>query len=613
MPRAVRAISPAFVRLIGSVTIVAVLYFAREILVPLALALLLTFLLSPAVTRLQQWHLSRVPAVILSVFLTVLVIGGVAWTVTVQLVDVANELPNYRSNIRAKIDAVRSPHGGVLGEASKSVDRLQKEFTELSGRPALPVRPQPAGRERPRQPMPVEVVEQPPSGLRYLREFLGPILGPLSTAGIVLIFTIFMLIEREALRNRLLRLVGQGRLHTMTQAFGDAGDRIGRYLQMQVVINAAFGTLFATGLWLLGLPNALLWGVLAGVFRFVPYVGTLGAAIFPLTLSLAVFDGWTRPLLTFGLFLVLELLTANVVEPWLYGAHTGVSSLAILVAAVFWTALWGPVGLLLSMPLTVCLVVLGRYLPQLEFLHVMLGDDPVLAPEAHLYQRLLAMDEQESHHVVETFLKQHSLSELYDDVIVPALSLAEQDRHRGSLEDERERYVEQSLFEMIAELGEQDQVARHPLPASGSRPRVLCFPAHDPADEITAAMLAQLLEREGCITLVFPVGPAASEVIRGMAQYSADLVCISSVPPFALSHARALCKRLRAEFPDLKILVGIWGSSTDSEQLSTRLGAHYADAVVNRLAHAVERVRELAPAEPVAAGSRPAAEVRQLS
>jgi len=282
--------------------------------------------------------------------------------------------------------------------------------------------------------VPVQIVQSPTSGLADVPDLVKPFFAPLARAGMVLIFTIFMLIKREDLRNRLFRLVGLGQLNIMTQALDDAARRVSRYLFMQFLVNAGFGTLFATGLFSIGVPNPVLWGVLAGVLRIVPYIGTMVAAALPILLSLAVFDGWLPPLLVILLFAGLELIIGNIVEPWLYGAHTGISSLALLVTAVFWTVLWGPAGLILSTPLTVCVVVLGRYFPQLSFLHILLGDEQALEAKAQLYQRLLAMDQAEARTIVDSFLKGAPLIELYDSVLIPALNLAEQDRHSGTID-----------------------------------------------------------------------------------------------------------------------------------------------------------------------------------
>ncbi len=515
--------------MIASIFSIAALYFAREVLIPLALAVLLSFLLAPLAKRLEAWRLGRLPAVLIVMMISLSLIGGIASIVTNQLIDVINELPNYRDNIQRKLQSIHGPKGGSLAKATDSVQELSKELsTTAPNQPPAPVSRQPAKTTRAASPLasgaravPVELVEPPASAVQSLRNLLGPLVGPLGTASIVIVFTIFMLMKREDLRNRLFRLVGQRQLNVMTQALDDAAQRVSRYLLLQFIVNAAFGATITIGLYFIGVPNALLWGVLAGSLRFIPYVGSLIAGALPLMLALAAFDGWTRPVLTLCLFLVLELILSNVVEPWLYGAHTGISSLAILVAAVFWTVLWGPVGLLLSTPLTVCLLVLGRYVPQLAFLNILLGDEPVLVPEAQFYQRLLAMDQKEAQTVIDSFLKEGSLVDLYDEVIIPALSMAEHDRHQGALDQGKEAFILQSINEFIVELAgyreEQlgegqtngDELGQEQSdPAIGtlhSNFRVVCLPAKDDADEITGTMLAQLLEQAGYAALSFSV------------------------------------------------------------------------------------------------------------
>jgi hypothetical protein len=422
----------------------------------------------------------------------------------------------------------------------------------------------------------------------------------------VVIFTIFMLLKREDLRNRLLRLAGLGQLNVMTQALDDASGRVSRYLLMQFLVNASFGTLFGLGLYRIGVPNALLWGVVAGILRLVPYVGTLVAATLPIALSLAVFDGWLRPLLVFLLVAGLELIVANVIEPWLYGTHVGISSLALLVTSVFWAVLWGPAGLILSTPLTVCVVVLGRYVPQLSFLLILLGDQPVLAPEAQIYQRLLAMDQLEAQTIVGQFLKGRPLVELYDSVLVPALSMAEQDRHKGAIDAAREEFLFLSINEMIAELSEYQLTGEDSAPVPDAAEhldaRILCLPAHDRADEVTAAMLAQLLEQKGLAALSFPiVGPAPNEWLEWLALIDArrsDVVCISALPPYAFAPARAMCKQIRERFPKVKVVVCVWGFSGDACKARARFDRTPPDCLCTSLAEAVEHVQELVRLKP---------------
>jgi predicted PurR-regulated permease PerM len=588
---------------------IAALYFAREILVPFAFALILTFLLTPVVALLQRLRAGRVVSVLITILLSIAVLGGVGWIIANQLVDVANQLPLYRQNIHAKIEAFHIPVKGQLGQAAESV---QEVVRELAGPAAASPASVPQGRNRnqpnappaPTSPVPVRMVQTPTSGWAQLRNLGTPVLAPLGRAGMVVIFTVFMLIKREDLRNRLLRLAGLGQLNIMTQALDDAAGRVSRYIMMQFLVNAGVGTLFGFGLYLIGVPYPVLWGAVAGILRIVPFVGTLAAATLPIALSLAAFDGWLRPLLVFLLIVCIELIVGNFVEPWLYGAHVGISSLALLVTAVFWAVLWGPAGLILSTPLTVCVVVLGRYVPQLNFLHILLGDEPVLAAEAQVYQRLLAMDQPEAHAIVGEVLKGKPLVELYDTVLIPALSMAEQDRHKGAIDAAREDFLFLSINEMIAEFSEYRLAEESSTEDSAPAPvadaaehvsaRILCLPAHDRADEITAAMLAQILEQKGFATLSFPVvGASLNEVLALIEAGRSDVVCISALPPYAFAPARAMCKQIRERFPKLKVVVCVWGFSGDTAKAMTRFERTQPDRLSTSLAQALEHVQEL--------------------
>jgi hypothetical protein len=421
----------------------------------------------------------------------------------------------------------------------------------------------------------VHIVAEPGNELQYVGDLIKPFLRPLAIFGMVLIFSLYLLIEHNDLRNRLFRLVGLQQINLMTQALNDAAQRVSRYLMLQLLVNACFGALFGTGLYLIGLPYAALWGVVAAILRWVPYIGSLVAAALPLMLSLAVFNGWAPPLMVFGLFAILEVVTGNFVEPWLYGIHTGVSSLALLLATVFWAALWGPAGLILSTPLTVCVLVLGRYVPQFKFLHVLLGDEAPLEAEALIYQRLLDMDEQEARSVADRYLKEHSLTQLYDLVLIPALTMAEHDRHKGALDTVREEFLFLSMKEMLAELPDDSlrlappnaeaavEAVTEPKPEWPAG-RVICIPANDEADEISASMLSQLLEIGGCAALSFPVDPDMLHLMQVLQPSAEDVICISSLPPFAFSHAKNLSRQLRARFPLTRIVVGVWGFAGDA-------------------------------------------------
>ena len=454
----------------------------------------------------------------------------------------------------------------------------------------------------------MQVVEPPESDLQYLRGLLLPAVKPLEMAGIVLVFTVFILIKREDLRNRVLRLVGLDQLNVMTQALDDGAQRISRYLTMQFLVNAAYGVLFGFGLFLIGVPNAILWGTIAAVLRIVPYVGTLAAAALPIVLALAVFNSWMPPLLVFLLYAVLEGIVGNLVEPWLYGTHTGVSSLALLVSAVFWTLLWGWAGLVLSTPLTVCVIVLGRYVPDWSFLHILLGDEAPLSPDAQFYQRLLAMDPLEARSVADDFLKSRPLVELYDDVLIPALSLAEQDRHKGALDEAREKFLFLSTSELVAELAEyrpdyESTPEDRTLDAlsglselASAAVRVICIPASDQADEITAAMMCQLLERAGYNGLTFPANAPWAESLKSLSLGPEDVVCVSALPPFAFSHARLMCQRVRSLSPTARIVVGLWGFAGDIDKTKERFGSARPDYLSTTMAATIQEIaNRLAP------------------
>jgi predicted PurR-regulated permease PerM len=587
---------------------IAALYFAREILVPFAFALTLTFLLTPVVVRLEKLRAGRVVSVLTAIVVSVAVAGGISWIIATQLVDVANQIPQYSENIRARIEAFHLPATGQIGQAAKSVQEIVTELSSPST-PSPAVAPQDRKKSKANlppsaaSPTNVRIIEPSASGWTELRDLGTPVLAPLGRAGMVLIFTVFMLLKREDLRNRLLRLAGLGQLNLMTQALDDASGRVSRYLLMQFLVNASFGTLFGLGLYCIGVPNPALWGVVAGMLRYVPYVGTMVAATLPLALSLAVFDGWLRPLLVFVLVAGLELIVANFVEPWLYGTRVGISSLALLVTAVFWTVLWGPAGLILSTPLTVCVVVLGRYFPHLSFLDTLLGDQPVLVAEAQIYQRLLAMDQLEAQTVVDEFLKGRPLVELYDSVLLPALSLAEQDRHKGAIDTAREEFFFLSINEMVVELAEYRLTGATSIADTAEHPnhRIVCLPAYDRADEIMSAMLAQILEQKGFATLSFPLGPSLNECLSSIGSDPGDVICISALPPYAFAPARAMCRQIRERSPKLQVVVCVWGFSGDTQKAMARFERTQPDRLSTSLAEAVEHVQELVRPQPEAA------------
>ncbi|HTB11316.1 MAG TPA: AI-2E family transporter [Bryobacteraceae bacterium] len=577
--------------MIGTVVgTLAILYLAREVFIPLSFALALTLILTPLTIWFQRIHLGRVTAVMVVMTSVVVGAGVVSWMVGNELIDVIDHLPSYGANIHNKIQGLRSPSTGALGRVEKSVAEIGKELAG-SNNPSPP-----SDRNRripsatPENPLPVEVMTPEPGPLVYLQQLTRPFLAPLGMFGFVLILTVFILIKREDLRNRLLRLVGVSQLHATTQALDDATQRISRYLVLQFVVNSLMGVALAIGLEIIGVPYAALWGVLAALLRLVPYLGILAAAIMPFTLSLAVFDGWLHPALVLALFFVLEMIVGNFVEPWLYGAHTGISSLGLLVSTIFWTILWGYPGLILSTPLTVCVVVLGRYVPQLSFLHIALSDQDVLSTELQLYQRLLAMDHVEAREVVDQFLKEQSLLALYEQVIVPALILAEQERHRGILEQKREDFIFLCLNEIVAELSEAP-----PKPAH--RGRIFVIPAKDAADEVSGALFAQLMEREGFAVISLPAGSQKDD-LAVLKPSTADIICVSALPPFAFSAAAKLCAQLRTRYPEPRIMAGIWGFPAGRESMLQKLEQSTRMIVATSFTQALEQTA----AEPMTVG-----------
>jgi predicted PurR-regulated permease PerM len=576
----------------------AILYFAREILVPLAFALILAFLLTPAVALLKRIGVPRVPAVVVTVLIATAAVAFSGWLIAAQLVETANRLPGYRQNIDRKIQALQMPDTGPFGQAAQSLKDIAEELAQI------PTAGKQPGTSSP--PVAVRVVEPNTNQLTAVWNLARPSLVPLASTAIVLIFAVFILIEKEDLRDRLLRLAGTGQLNRMTETLDDAAKRVSRYMLLQVSVNAGFGLIAGLGLYLIGVPNAALWGVVAGILRIVPYVGTIVAGLLPIGLSLAVFDSWGPPLLVFLLFAVLELVTANLVEPVLYGVHTGISSLALLVTTVFWAALWGPAGLILSTPLTVCLVVLGRNIPQLAFLHVLLGDEQALPPAAQLYQRLLAMDQQDARVVVDTFLKSGTLTQLYDSVLAPALTMAEHDRHGAAIDSAREEFLFLNINEMVAEFSEYRDPANAAL-SSGSLPfkgRILCVPAHDQADEIAAAMLAQLLEQNGGIALSFPGGAEWEEMLGVIEPGPGDLICISALQPYAFGPAKTACRRIATRFPGTRVIVGIWGFGGDCARAMSRFDRTPPDGLFTSFEQVIDHIRASEPIPPTAPASR---------
>jgi predicted PurR-regulated permease PerM/CheY-like chemotaxis protein len=596
----------------GLLVVIGALYIGQDILIPLALAILLSFMLAPIVIRLRRWGLGRIPSVLAVVLLLFITLLGLGSIVASQAVHLADNLPRYEWNLRAKIRDLRIavPSGGVVERTSDMLRDLGEELQEATKGPEAEGTS--ASAEEPVKPVPVQVQRPAPSPFQTLRELGGPLVGPIATAGLVLVFVVFMLLQREDLRDRLIRLVGSSDVARTTEAMNDAARRISRYLLMQLVINILYGIPVGVGLYFIGVPNPVLWGLLAAILRFIPYVGPVIAALVPIALSFAVAPGWTVPLLTIALFVTLELFSNNVLEPWLYGASTGLSPVAVLVAAVFWTTLWGPVGLLLSTPLTVCLVVLGRHVPQLGFFDVLLGDEPALAPELRFYQRLLARDPDEATELAEEYLEDEPLDRLYDAVIMPALALAEQDRLRGSLDRETVQGIGEDTIGIVDYLLEEEEEERAPddaaaddasLTGAPSEPvPVLCIGARNGLDEAAAAMLAHLLMRDGVRVTTVPRQDLAGRNLARLQRHGVALICLSYLNPRATQHAQRLARRLRHHFGDrARIMIGLWTAEPSQEWRQELLEATAADLLATSLRHAVRQIQDhLEPERPEA-------------
>ncbi len=587
------------------VVVVTCLYWAQTIFIPVALAVFLTVLLAPLVAVLQRRGLRRLPSVLLVVMLAAAVLGGGVWLVTVQVTSLAGEVPKYTENIKVKVKLLRHlGQGSVTSRLETMIQDITGEWNRPAGSPKgkAPDKPAVATSEKPTA---VMLEPETPTWLTRIPAVLSSLLATLGSLALSLVLVVFMLLKREDLRNRLIRLVSQGQITVMTKALDDAGQRISRFLLMQLIVNATVGLSVGLGLLAIRVQYAFLWGFLAAVFRYVPYIGVWIAAVPPIILSVAMFEGWVQPLLVVGLFLTIELLAGNVAEPRLYGRSIGVSEVALLVAAAFWAFLWGPIGLVLSSPLTVCLVVLGKYVPQLKFLDVLLGDEPPLDAHVTFYQRLLARDQDEATQLVLAQAKASSPEQVYDDFLVPALNYAKRDRERDDLTEADEQSVLQAMREILEDLGERREVvtqaeqkvhAADRSNASATIPlRVLACPARDQADRLALEMLRQLLDPAKWVVEIAAVETMTADLVAQVAEQAPALVCVGALPPGGLAHARYLCKRLRARFPEVKIIVGRWGLTGGVEANRDQFQEAGADLTATTMLETRNQLNSLLP------------------
>jgi predicted PurR-regulated permease PerM len=567
----------SWVTFAGCVLVVGVLYWAQAVFIPVALAILLTFVLTPPVTWLERW-IGRVPAVLTVVSLVFMIAGLAGWGFVRQMNSLTNDLPAYRANIREKIADVRGAgKGGSVEKLQETIDDIKTDLEST---------------ETPRGTVsrPVVVTSEQVPGFPGFT-WLSPIIGPLGTAALVVVLVIFMLLERRDLRDRLIGLFGHGRLTTTTKAFDEAGTRVSRQLLMQTLVNVVYGIVAGVGLYLLGVPYALVWAALGAVLRFVPYLGPVLGAGAPILVSLAALEGWMGPLSVVGLFVALELFTNLVLETILYAGAAGVSQVALLVSVAFWTWLWGPLGLLMATPLTVCLVVLGKHVPGLQFVGVLMADTPALPPDYGYYQRLLARDQSEAADLIERYIKTEPPHLVYDALLLPALNYAERDRLEKRLSQEEELAVIDATRELLSDAAtfiqelspeatvavEQDQPApRDPL-------RVMGYAANGPADELALVMLAHIVADLPIAVEITATRMQPTELIAFVRERGYTVICVADLPPSPASKTRYLVRRLHAALPEVRILVGRWSPAALADESTAVLRDAGATLVASQL------------------------------
>ena len=604
---------------------VSILYFGQPVLMPIAMAVLLTLLLSPVVHVLERWRLGRVPSVIVVMITVTGMLLGAGWVVSIQLVGLAQQLTTYKSQLKEKIKNVSPLNAkeGTLQKFRNAVGVITDAVKQETPAPPGIGKVQPDG-EHPvdgvvgngtktnnqdtdavvewlglkQKPQLVVVVPEKSSNWGMITTALASISGPLATMGVVIILVIFLLIEQEDVRDRLVRLAGTGRLTLTTKTMADIRARISRYLLMNALVNGGYGLAVGIGLLLIGVDYALLWGFLAALFRFVPYLGPIVASLLPIGMSFIQFPGWTGTLITVAFFIVLELVTNNLIEPLAYGRSAGVSIVAILVSALFWAWVWGPIGLALSVPMTVLMAVLGKHVPELQSLGIALGDEPPLESCVTFYQRLLAGDQEEAESLLEEYVKTRPLEEVYDSVLIPALVLAERDRKAGSLTQDQIEFIWNSTNDLLDDLAPPEVTQDAESGEAPSRPAfpfVVGYPAEDTADDLALEMLSKVagargvdVQRVSRVTLV-------SELLESIAAHRPDVVCLSGLGPGGVIQLRYALKRIRRQFPDIKILVGRWGYVGDREKMTARLTERGATHVVRTLAEALEILGRMRP------------------
>jgi predicted PurR-regulated permease PerM len=581
---------PRILGIAGLFVIVAGLKLGKELFVSLALAALLSFILAPLVNLLKKARFPKVLSVIVVVTFALGALGGLGYVLFGQISSIGAKLPEYRQNVLSKIAAFNVP----FLKTFKDVQDAVKEVQEGAQPVVLPKHP--GAKEAPVR---VEVVHSSPSLFSMMAGAFVPSMGALGNAAAILLLVLFFLIYSSEIRDRVIRLAGSAQGTLASQTISDSMRGVVRYLSLQVVVNVAHGTALGLGLWAFGVPNSLLWGFLGALLRFVPYLGPVVSGLLPVVLCVAVFPTWSRPLWVAGFVIALETLSNNVVEPLVYGKRTGLSPLAIIVTAVFWAWLWGGMGLLLSVPLTVCLLMLGKHVPQLKFLEILLGGEPVADPKVQIYLRLLARNPVEAAELIEKETKGKSLVEQCDSLLLPVLRMVEADRKDAKIDEQKALDVIEEIREFAKDATEtagelqkgQSGVPSTPA-AEPSGVTILCLPVNDDTDEIAGCMLTGVLTQDRYQARCLPASSLAGENLEVIEAEKADIVVISALPPSNILRARYLYKRLRARFPELRILVGLWGIP-ETSVLESRIAPDRKATVVGSLAAAREKLREL--------------------
>jgi predicted PurR-regulated permease PerM len=606
--------TPWVFNLASVVIVISALYFARALLMPIALAVLFSFALSPVCRALESLRLGRIPAVLTTAFTGFALFCVFIGLAAVELASIWSMIPEYQRNLEGKFRSVNRYTEQFLSAATDALGVLSDRVS-ATGHLATP-------HGTIESPFAVRIVTSPISPLKVLEGVYGPLTEILGTSAVVIVLVIFFLVRREDLRDRFVYLAGRDRVTLTSETMEDVAARVSSYLSTLFLINLAFGVSVGIGLWLIGVPSAALWGILAMTLRFIPYFGPWISAAMPIGISFAISTDWMAPLFTILLFIILELINNNVIEPWIYGKNTGVSAVAVLVAAFFWMWLWGPIGLLLATPLTVCVLVVGKHVPELSFLDILLGTEPVFEMKERIYQRLLAGDQDKAVELFEECVQETSIVNAYDTLLLPALTRAEVHWQLGDLKEEKHKFILQSLKDIVQYRSERSREIEakglsenecapvrtvsdakcEKIESCGTdeviagdkrrpEPVIFCFPARTEADEVSALMLSQMLAEEGLMAQAFPVSTSALEVVELASQSRYALICIAAAPPTAIMHSRSLVRRLYDQVPNMPLIVGLWDGERDLRQAKERIGCKAI--VVGSMADAMSCIRSL--------------------